>query len=143
VPDRFRAWLHAAQAEVYAASGDSSACRRAFDIAISKLPPGPEPIDPDMPYIVLNEAHLARWRGNSLARLGDPAALDDVYRALNGGGTVSTRAEAGLRCDLAQALLLRGEREEARKQATEARRLARRAGSVRQRQRIDRLVLVG
>jgi hypothetical protein len=92
-----------------------------------------------MPFIVLNAAHLARWRGNALARLGSAEVITDLYTALETGGIVSDRGEASLRCDLAQAHLRRGERDEARKHASEARRLARRAGSVRQRQRIERL----
>jgi hypothetical protein len=142
VPPRFQAWLRAAEAEVCAATGDNCKCRRAFDAAVNALPPGADAVDPEMPYIVLNEAHLARWQGNSLARLGDPTALDHLYRAVNGGGGVSTRAEAGLRCDLAHALLLQGERDEARKHASEARKLAWQAGSVRQRRRVERLALV-
>ncbi len=54
--------------------------------------------------------------------------------------TTSTRAEASLRCDLAYAHLARGDGAEAQTHATEARRLARRAGSVRQRRRINALL---
>jgi hypothetical protein len=142
VSERFRAWLLAAEAEVHAAAGNDQSCRRAFDRAESVLPDGSEAVETAMPFIVLNRAHLARWRGHSLARLGDPGAVDHLYVALSGNGVVSTRAEAGLRCDLAHAHLIRGERDEARSHAVEARRLARRSGSVRQRRRIDRLALL-
>jgi hypothetical protein len=142
VPARFHAWLRAAQAEVSAAAGDRLVCQRAFDKAATLLPSGVDASDAEMPYIVLNDAHLARWRGNCLARLGDPSALDDLYLALNSRGVVSTRAEAGLHCDIAHALVLNGERGDARRHATEARRLARRAGSVRQRRRVERLALI-
>ena len=141
VPPRFQAWLFAAAAEVLAAAGKMSATEKAFDQAAELLPATIEAVEPEMPFVVLNGAHLARWRGNALARLGSAEAITDLYVALRAGGTVSDRGEASLRCDLAQALLQRGERDEARKQAAEAKRLARRAGSVRQRQRIERLPL--
>jgi tetratricopeptide (TPR) repeat protein len=141
VAPRFMAWLFAAEAEVQAAGGNASEANRAFDLAANHLPVGPEAIDPDMPFIVLNAAHLARWRGNAFAKLGSADAIADLYTALDGSGTVSDRGEASLRCDLAQAHLRRGERDEARKQASEAWRLARQAGSVRQRQRIQALGL--
>jgi Flp pilus assembly protein TadD len=69
------------------------------------------------------------------------AGHSHLYKALNEGGTVSDRAAASLRCDLAQALARRGDYDEARVHAVEARRLARRSGSVRQRHRIDHLAL--
>ncbi len=50
-----------------------------------------------------------------------------------------TRAEAGLRCDLAAALHATGERDEARHQLGRATQLAKLAGSVRQRRRINNL----
>jgi transcriptional regulator with XRE-family HTH domain len=140
VPARFRAWLYAADAEVAAAAGKSSDTSRSFDRAAALLPDGPVAVEQDLPFIVLNNAHLARWRGNALARLGAQDAISDLYKALSDGGTASDRAAASLRCDLAQALAHRGEFDEARVHAVEARRLARRSGSVRQRQRIDRLV---
>jgi transcriptional regulator with XRE-family HTH domain len=142
LPAKFLTWLRAAEGEVAAANGDDQGCRLAFDEAMQLLPSREPATDPDMPYIVLNEAHLARWRGHSFARLGDCCSVDDLQTALASGGVGSTRAEAGLRCDLACALLLLNERDEARKHAAEARRLARRAGSVRQRQRLDKLSLI-
>jgi hypothetical protein len=142
VQPRFRAWLLAAEAEVLAATNNPSGSLRKFDSAAELLPGGLDAIDPTMPFIVLNEAHLSRWRGNALARLGDATALDALYSALSSGGVVSTRAAASLRCDLAQAHLVRGEHDEAKKQAAEARQLAKRAGSMRQRQRIQRLALI-
>jgi transcriptional regulator with XRE-family HTH domain len=141
VPARFRAWLHAAEGEVAAAIGKTADTERCFDLAAGLLPHGPDAVDPDMPFIVLNDAHLARWRGNALARLGSPDAIADLFTALNGDGTVSDRGAASLRCDLAQALARIGEHQEARIHAVEARRAARRAGSVRQRRRIERLAL--
>jgi len=142
VPSRLQAWLLAAEAEVLAASGQRSEAMKRFDRAVDLIPTGPEAVEPDLPFVFLNSAHLARWRGNALARLGSADAIADLYSALSGASTVSDRAEASLRCDLAQALLRHGDRSEARKHATEARRLARRVGSVRQRRRIEQLVFI-
>lgn len=142
VPDRFRAWLHAAQAEVCSVADDPSTCRRGFDIAQDLVPPGAEAVEPDMPFIILNSSHLARWRGNAFARLGDPEAIDHLYRALDGDGAITSRAKAGLHCDLAMAHLQRGERDSASEHASRARRFARSAGSVRQQRRIDNLMIV-
>jgi hypothetical protein len=89
--------------------------------------------------VFLNEGHLTRWRGHSLALLGDDGAVGELYAALAGMDGTFIRAQAGLRCDLAQAHLVRGEHEEARAQLREARLLANRTGSVRHRQRIERL----
>lgn len=50
-----------------------------------------------------------------------------------------TRARASLECNLAQALVARGDRAEAQKHVRRACQLAKHAGSVRQRRRIDAL----
>ena len=50
-----------------------------------------------------------------------------------------TRAEAGLRCDLAAAFHVTGERTEARKHLARAAELAQLTGSARQRRRISQL----
>lgn len=139
VSARFGAWLCAAEAEVISATGNHDDTLRGFDKAAKLLPAGADASDPGMPFIVLNGAQLARWRGNALAGLGASDALADLYTALSDGGAITERAAASLRCDLARAHATRGEYDEARAHAVEARRLARRAGSVRQRQRIDRL----
>ena len=88
------------------------------------------------------QIRLGAVPGNALARLGSHDAISDLRTALDQGGTVSDRAAASLRCDLAQAHARIGEIDEARRHAVEARRLARRAGSVRQRRRIDQLALL-
>lgn len=141
VPDRFRAWLCAAEGEVMAAAGRSDETAASFDRATAALPTDVDAVDPGMPFIVLNGPHLARWRGNALARLGSADAIGDLLHALNTEGVVSDRGTASLRCDLAHALVAVGEHQEARTHAVEARRAARRAGSVRQRRRIDQLSL--
>src|SRR5690606_24473235 len=84
VPERFRAWLHAAEAEVYSVADDPSACRRGFDVARELVPPGDEAVDPGMPFIILNSSHLARWQGNAFARRGDPDAVEYLYQAIDG-----------------------------------------------------------
>lgn len=137
MPPLLASWLHAAEAEACAAAGDELACRRALDQATRTLPS--ETSDPTLPFIALDETHLARWRGHSLARIGDEEATRDLYAAVENMDTSFTRAEAGLRCDLAHALAMRGERGEAHVHAARARRLAQQVGSVRQRRRIEKL----
>src|SRR5262249_26492912 len=97
--------------------------------------------DEDVPGLFLNEAHLRRWRGNALALMGDGAAVDDLCSALERIDSSFTRAEAGLRIDLAQAYPARGKLTDARHQARQARLFANRTGSVRHRRRIDQLAL--
>jgi hypothetical protein len=139
-PPLLNAWLHAAEAEAYAAAGDAANCRRSLDAADEVLPG--ETTDPALPFIFLSDAHLARWRGNCLARLGDRAAIEYSIAALAAMDTSFIRAEAGLRCDLAEAMLLIGEQHEAASHARRASELALRVGSVRQRRRIGRLTTI-
>ena len=136
---RVLAWLHSAEAEMRAVLGDDRASRLAMERAASVLPPGTEMRDPDVPGVMLNGDHLLRWRGNALALLGGQAATDDLYTALARLDPTFTRAEAGLRCDLAQAHLARGELAEARRHIQRARQLANQTGSLRHRRRIERL----
>jgi hypothetical protein len=91
--------------------------------------------DASLPYLSLNTAHLARWRGNCLIQFGDTATITDLTTALTGISGF-TRAEAGLRCDMAAALHGAGDRDEARRHLSSATELARLAGSARQRRRI-------
>lgn len=139
IPPRLVAWLYAAESELCALAGQAEECRRALDQAVAALPACDEPRDSAMPSIFLNQSHLTRWRGNALALLGDDQAVNDLYAALNGMDPTFVRAQAGVRCDLAQAHLVRGEQDEAVKQLKEARLLASRTGSVRHRRRIERL----
>jgi hypothetical protein len=112
--NRVLAWLYSAQAEMTARLGEHAASRTALELAAAALPAGDELRDPDVSGIMLNADHLLRWRGNALAVLGDQAATDELYQALTRLDATFTRAEAGLRCDLAQAHLARGELTEAR-----------------------------
>ena len=138
-PRRLTAWLLSARAELYALSGDAPACRRSLDEA-AKMNPGDGMLrDPDMPSIFLTENHLARWRGHSLALIGDEDAVSDLYAALSEMDPTFARAQAGLHCDLAQAHLMRQEYGEATEHLRSARLLANRTGSIRHRRRIDGL----
>ncbi|MGW6477146.1 XRE family transcriptional regulator [Streptomyces sp. NPDC055059] len=136
---RLRAWLYAAEAEICAKAGMPDDCRRALDNAVRCLPPGQEARDPDMLSIFLNQGHLSRWRGNALALIGDDDAVNDLYVSLGSMDPTFIRATAGLRCDLAQAHLARGEYDQAHDHLRHARLLANRTGSVRQRRRIEQL----
>ncbi|NUK39063.1 helix-turn-helix transcriptional regulator [Streptomyces lunaelactis] len=136
---RLRAWLYAAEAELCAKAGLPDDCRRALDEAVTCLPDGAEARDSDMLSIFLNGGHLARWRGNALALLGDDDALSSLYIALDEADPTFIRATSGLRCDLAQAHLAREEHAQAQEHLQQARLLANRTGSVRHRRRIEQL----
>ena len=134
IPHQVRSWLCAAEAEMAAAAGEESACRHALDGAAQEISYGAA--SEDLPYLALNETHLARWRGNCLVMFGDPQTADDLNAALAAMDDSFTRAEASLRCDLAAALHVRGEQDEARHHLKKARELAQLTGSARQRRRI-------
>ncbi|MBZ4319391.1 hypothetical protein JNW98_08415 [Streptomyces sp. SCA2-4] len=138
LPALMRTWLFAAEAEAHAAAGDGDACRAALDRADSRLPA--DATDPELPFLFLAGAHLARWRGNCLARLGAEEAVLDLRAALASMESGFNRAEAGLLCDLALALTVRGEHEEAQQHARRAQQLAALTKSLRQRRRIDQLL---
>jgi tetratricopeptide (TPR) repeat protein len=134
VPPRMRAWLHAAEAEMSAAAGDGKACWHALDQASRVLPS--DPSDPGLPYLSLDDGHMARWRGNCLVTVGDPRAADGLDTALTAIDDTFTRARAGMHCDLAAARHVAGEREEARRHLRHARELADETGSARIRRRV-------
>jgi tetratricopeptide (TPR) repeat protein len=134
IPHQVRSWLRAAEAEMAAAAGEESACRHALDGAAQEISYGAA--SGDLPYLALNETHLARWRGNCLVTFGDPQTADDLAAALDAMDDSFTRAEASLRCDLAAALHVCGEQDEAKRHLKKARELAQLTGSARQRRRI-------
>ncbi|WP_235079116.1 hypothetical protein [Amycolatopsis orientalis] len=139
VPPRLRAWLAAAHAEFLAAAGQRTQALRMLDLATDILPTGDS--DPELPYLMLNQANLARWRGHCLARLGEDEAIADLNSALDGlASMTSRRAETGLRVDLALALQRKGDGHAARIEAQRAAELAGSTGSARQRARITRLL---
>ncbi|GAA3078911.1 hypothetical protein [Streptosporangium carneum] len=92
-----------------------------------------------LPYLSLDAHHLARWHGNCLVRFGDPGTVEDLRSALAGMDGTYNRAESGVRCDLAHALLAQGEAEAAQPHIQRARQLATMIGSRRQRRRIEKL----
>jgi len=134
IPHQVRSWLRAAEAEMAAAAGEEAACRHALDGAAQEISYGAA--SEDLPYLALNETHLARWRGNCLVMFGDPQTADELTAALAAMDNSFTRAEASLRCDLAAALHVRGEQGEAKRHLKKARELAQLTGSARQRRRI-------
>jgi len=137
VPHQLRAWLLAAEAEMAAAAGQETTCRRSLDSAVTEISHGPA--RDDLPYLALDETHLARWRGNCLIQFGDPETASELDAALTAMDGDFTRAEAGLRCDLAAAHHARGDKEQARHHLRRARELAQITGSARQRRRIGDL----
>ncbi|WP_203671140.1 XRE family transcriptional regulator [Catellatospora methionotrophica] len=141
IPELMRSWLWAAEAESLAALGEASASRAALDEAERLLPPSPARAE--LPYIVLDSTHLGRWRGHCLARLGATEAVEDLTESLAGLDSTFARAAAGLHADLALAYSVRGDHQEAREQAGKAQALANRTSSVRQKQRIARLLSSG
>jgi tetratricopeptide (TPR) repeat protein len=139
VPPALRSWLSSAEGEVLATLGQRDGALRALDEADAALPDDPD--HEGMPYLMLDSGHLARWRGNCLARLGEASAIDSLTSALDtmGEGHYG-RAEASLRVDLALAFQARGDSTVARLHARRAAEVAGRTGSQRQRRRIAELL---
>ncbi|MDT7761682.1 MAG: hypothetical protein QOC63_1102, partial [Mycobacterium sp.] len=136
-----RAWLAAAHGETLAAAGHGDDARRAFDTASDQLPA--EPIDSALPFLFLGSSHLDRWRGNALARVGAPDAIDELTDALARLPADFVRARTGLLVDLAFAHAAAGDRDAALTYARQARRLAAQIKSDRQQRRLNQLVLPG
>ncbi|GLY82017.1 XRE family transcriptional regulator [Actinoallomurus iriomotensis] len=138
LPALMRTWLAAAHAEMFTATGNADdAARRTLDEASGLLPDEPDDVPP---YLVLSKSHLARWRGNCLARLGDEDAIEELTTGLAAVAGTYARAEAGVRIDLATALCVRGDRATAEEHLRDARVLASRTGSLRQKRRIEALI---
>jgi hypothetical protein len=95
--------------------------------------------DPAVPYIMLDSYHLARWRGSAAARLGDSSSIAALEYALGGMDSTFIRARAQLHVELAYSFIAVRQRGEAARQVADAKMLAGRVGSVRQRRRIRRL----
>ncbi|WP_158893716.1 tetratricopeptide repeat protein [Amycolatopsis anabasis] len=138
-PDLLRAWLAAAHGEGLAATGQRDDALRAFDAASTLLPNNPE--DPALPFLFLGGVHLDRWRGNALSQLGEPAAIDQLTKALPLLPPRFVRARTGMLVDLAFASAAAGDRDAALAHAREARRLALQIRSDRQLRRLGRLIL--
>lgn len=140
-PSLLRAWLAAAHGEGLAAAGQRDDALRAFDAADALVPT--DPMDPALPFLFLADAHLDRWRGNALARLGDPDAIDQLSRSLPRLPIDFVRAKTGMLVDLAFAYAAAGDRDAALAHAREAKRLANQIKSDRQRRRLSGLILPG
>ncbi len=136
-PRLLRSWLAGAYGEACAADGQQTTSLRAFDEAACLISDGTDP--KEAPYLVFDAVHLARWRGNALARLGDRKAVSVLCRALDRLDPSFTRAEAAMRVDLARALSAVGEIEAATMHANRALTLALQIGSVRHQKRLSRL----
>lgn len=135
VPGVVRAWLAAAEAETRAATGDSAGAVRMLDHAEDL-----HSSDTHLPFIFLDAAHLARWRGHCLARLGHPDAMPVLSHALDVLDPGFHRAAAGLHADLATAHRLSGDYDASCHHARLAVRLSDRTGSHRQRARVTALL---
>ncbi len=139
LPPLLRSWMWAAEGEVHACLGQKVESQKALERAFALLPQQPD--DPALPFLMLDQTHLLRWRGHCLARLGVPEAVEDLTRALADIASLGLgRAEAGLRTDLAMAYAAYGDLTQARGQAQRAVELSKRSGSVRQRARLARLL---
>ena len=140
-PRLLRAWLAAAAGEGHAAAGQRDAALRAFDEANALLPT--ETTHPELSFLFLGGTHLDRWRGNALAMLGEPEAIQQLTSVLERAPHDFVRARAGVHVDLAFAYARIGNREAARSHAQQARRIVSQVGSVKMRRRLSRLVLPG
>ncbi|MBW6433083.1 helix-turn-helix domain-containing protein [Actinoplanes hulinensis] len=140
ISSRLSAWLNAVEGELCALAGLPEDCRHALDRAVADLPPDSEDRDPEMVSIFLNQSHFDRWRGNTLALIGDANAVGELYGVLETMDPTFVRARAGVFSHLAQAHLVREEAEDARSCLLTARRLAGQTGSVRHRRRVERLM---
>jgi tetratricopeptide (TPR) repeat protein len=138
VPPLLLAWLSAVQGEIYAVAGNDRLSREAFESAQKCLPEN-DCSDPDLPYVILSEVHLSRWRGNAWAKLGDIGAIEELQISLASLDRSFVRARAGLHVDLAYALTAAKLPGQAQEQLAEATTYAARVGSVRQRRRIRKL----
>ncbi|MGX7825727.1 tetratricopeptide repeat protein [Actinokineospora sp. 24-640] len=134
-----RAWLAAAHGEGYAANGRRDEAMQAFDDADALLPE--DPTDPSLPYVFLGGSHLARWRGNALATVGDPEAISHLTGALPVLPREFIRARVGMLVDLAFAHSAAGERDAAHSYTQQARKLGQQIRSDRHIRRLGRLIL--
>jgi tetratricopeptide (TPR) repeat protein len=138
-PELLRSWLAAAHGEGLAAAGHRDDALRAFDAAAGLLPG--EPVDPSLPFLFLAGAHLDRWRGHAMSRLGEPDAIDQISDALPRLPADFTRSRTSMLVDLAYAHAAAGDRDVALQHARDAKRLAMQIKSDRQLRRLGRLIL--
>jgi transcriptional regulator with XRE-family HTH domain len=129
LPRLLRAWLAAAQGEFLAVKGEAGNSQRSFDRAQHLLQGDPH--DDSLPFLALDDVHLARWRGSALARLGLVEAIPELSDALERLDDAFVRARCGIHTDLAEAFARNGERDLARDNIRLARALAMEVGSQR------------
>lgn len=141
VPALLFSWLTAGYGEACAANGDNQTCMRAFDDALTKMPANAD--NEEVPYLVFDPTHLARWRGSALARLGAREAIDVLSDVLSRLDPSFTRAETALRVDLVQVFTVTGAKDDATVHAKRARLLAAQIGSQRQHKRLTSLLASG
>jgi len=138
-PPLLRAWLAAAHGEGLAAAGHRDETLRAFDASSGLLPT--DPVDPALPFLFLAGAHLDRWRGHALSKLGEPDAIDHISDALPRLPAEFTRARTSMLVDLAYAYAAAGDRDAAVAHARQAKQLGAQIKSDRQLGRLNRLIL--
>lgn len=141
VPSLLQSWLAAAHGEGLAVVGRRDEALRAFDSADVTLPS--DPVDPALPFLFLGGSHLDRWRGNALARLGDPEAIERLEDALPRLPAAFVRARVGMLVDLAYAHAAADDRDGAVRYSREARRLGMQIKSDRHLRRLQGLILPG
>src|SRR6266545_2608850 len=139
VPALLATWLTAAHGEALAATGNRDAALTALNKSRHPLPI--EHNHPDLPFTLLSEGHLSRWRGSALTRLGEHEAINELEHALHTITTNTARAQTAMLTDLAFAHAATGDRDAALAYASQARRLANQIGSDRQRRRLTTLIL--
>jgi transcriptional regulator with XRE-family HTH domain len=135
LPLLLRVWLIAARGELLAAQGDAFGSQRSFDRA-QRLLQG-DARDDTLPFLALDDVHLARWRGNALARLGLPEAIPELTLVLDRLDATFVRARCAIHVDLALAYAQDREREAARHHIRTARELAQEVGSERLLRRLE------
>ncbi len=137
LPKRLVAWLAAAEAEALSGLGEATEARQRLRDAEQGLPSaGDEQLTP---YLRLDDANLARWRGHTLAQLLDPAAGPELRASLASVQGRFGRAEAGVLVDLAAVAFREADQETGRLHISQAKRVSIRTGSVRQQRRIAAL----
>ncbi|MBM9467989.1 hypothetical protein [Nakamurella leprariae] len=134
LPPRLTAWLYAAEAEVHAAAGNGTAARSSLRMAEQTLPAAGD--EATTPYLRLDDANLARWRGHVLTQLRDSAAGPELHGSLSSVWGKYGRAEAGALVNLAGVALQRGDHEAGSHHVREAERVSTRSGSERQKRRL-------
>ncbi|RYU14805.1 hypothetical protein [Nocardioides iriomotensis] len=134
VSEPVRCWMAAAVAELQAEEAPASS-RRMLAKAESLV----DATDSAPAYVVLDRAHLSRWRGHTLVQMRDPAAEAVLLEAESEMHPSFIRAAASLNLDLAAAQLQRGGKDEAAERSQRATELARRVGSRRILARLEAL----